>query len=55
MYVIDGIQTKDITGLNVEDIVDMSILKDATATAIYGVNGSTGVVIITTKKVKQIK
>lgn len=55
LYVIDGIQTKDITGLNVEDIVDMSILKDATATAIYGVNGSTGVVIITTKKGKANK
>jgi TonB-linked SusC/RagA family outer membrane protein len=52
LYVVDGIQTKDISGLNTEDIVDMAILKDATATAIYGVNGSTGVVIITTKKGK---
>ncbi|MBC5839074.1 SusC/RagA family TonB-linked outer membrane protein [Flavobacterium muglaense] len=52
LYVVDGIQTKDISGLNTEDIVDLSILKDATATAIYGVNGSSGVVIITTKKGK---
>lgn len=52
LYVVDGIQTKDISGLNTEDIVDFSILKDATATAIYGVNGSTGVIIITTKKGK---
>ena len=55
LYVIDGIQTKDISGLNTEDIVDLSILKDATATAIYGVNGSSGVVIITTKKGKSNK
>lgn len=55
LYVVDGVQTKDISGLNTEDIVDFSILKDATATAIYGVNGSTGVVIITTKKGKSNK
>jgi TonB-linked SusC/RagA family outer membrane protein len=55
LYVVDGIQTKDISGLNTEDIMDLSILKDATATAIYGVNGSAGVVIITTKKGKSNK
>lgn len=55
LYVIDGVQTKDISGLNTEDIIDLSILKDATSTAIYGVNGSTGVVIITTKKGKANK
>ena len=55
LYVVDGIQTKDISGINAEDIVDLSILKDATATAIYGVNGSSGVVIITTKKGKSNK
>ena len=55
LYVIDGVQTKDISGLNTDDIVDLAILKDATSTAIYGVNGSTGVVIITTKKGKSNK
>ena len=55
LYVVDGIQTKDISGLNTEDIVDLSILKDATATAIYGVNGSSGVIVITTKKGKSNK
>nr|WP_315132313.1 TonB-dependent receptor [uncultured Flavobacterium sp.] len=55
LYVVDGIQTKDISGINTEDIVDLSILKDATATAIYGVNGSSGVVVITTKKGKSNK
>lgn len=55
LYVVDGIQTNDISGLNPDDIVDMTILKDASSTAIYGVNGSSGVVIITTKRGKQGK
>lgn len=50
LYVVDGVQTTDISGINTDDIVDMTILKDATSTAIYGVNGSSGVVIITTKR-----
>ncbi len=52
LYVIDGIQTYSTDGINTDDIVDIQILKDATATAIYGVNGSAGVVIITTKRGK---
>lgn len=52
LYVIDGIQTFDSSGISTEDIVDIQILKDATATAIYGVNGSGGVVLITTKRGK---
>ncbi|MEY2692615.1 MAG: hypothetical protein RIT03_1005 [Bacteroidota bacterium] len=52
LYVIDGVQTYDSSGINTDDIVDMQILKDATSTAIYGVNGSSGVVLITTKKGK---
>lgn len=53
LYVIDGIQTTNIDGINTDDIVDMQVLKDASATAIYGVNGSAGVVIITTKRGKE--
>lgn len=52
LYVVDGIQTYDVSGINPNDIIEMTILKDATSTAIYGVNGSSGVVIITTKKGK---
>lgn len=52
LYVIDGVQTYDSSGINTDDIVDIQILKDATSTAIYGVNGSSGVVLITTKKGK---
>ncbi|MGU3374924.1 SusC/RagA family TonB-linked outer membrane protein [Chryseobacterium sp. M5A1_1a] len=52
LYVVDGIQTNDISGINTDDILDMTILKDASSTAIYGINGSSGVVIITTKRGK---
>jgi len=55
IFVIDGVQTYDSTGINTDDIVDIQVLKDATATAIYGVNGSAGVVIITTKRGKANK
>ena len=55
LYVVDGIQTNDINGINPDDIVDMTILKDATSAAIYGINGSSGVVIITTKRAKANK
>lgn len=55
LYVVDGIQTFDISGVNPDDIVDMTILKDATSTAIYGINGSAGVVIVTTKRGKANK
>ena len=40
----------DINFLNSNDIQDMSVLKDASAAAIYGVRAANGVVIITTKK-----
>lgn len=55
LYVVDGIQTFDISGINPDDIVDMTILKDATSAAIYGINGSSGVVIVTTKRAKANK
>lgn len=50
LYVVDGVLTDDITNINTSDIVDMNILKDASASAIYGSRGANGVVIITTKK-----
>lgn len=52
LFVIDGVQTYSADGINTDDIVDIQILKDATATAIYGINGSSGVVLITTKRGK---
>jgi TonB-dependent starch-binding outer membrane protein SusC len=50
LYVVDGVLTDDITNVNTSDIVDMNILKDASASAIYGSRGANGVIIITTKK-----
>ncbi|RZK32490.1 MAG: SusC/RagA family TonB-linked outer membrane protein, partial [Hymenobacter sp.] len=49
LYVVDGIQTADIGFLLPVDIESTEILKDASATAIYGSRGANGVVIITTK------
>ena len=50
LYVVDGVLTDDISNVNTADIVDMSILKDASSAAIYGSRGANGVIIITTKK-----
>ena len=50
LYVVDGVLTDDISNINTADIVDMSILKDASSAAIYGSRGANGVLIITTKK-----
>ncbi len=50
LYVVDGFQTADISFLAPTDISSMEILKDASATAIYGSRGANGVVLITTKR-----
>lgn len=52
LYVVDGFPTDNIQTLNPNDIETMDILKDASATAIYGSRGSNGVVIINTKRGK---
>lgn len=49
LFVVDGVFFNDINMLNPADIQQMDILKDASATAIYGARGANGVVIITTK------
>lgn len=49
LYVIDGFIGGNIESINPEDIESMEVLKDASATAIYGSRGSNGVVIISTK------
>ena len=50
LYVVDGIINDDIRNINSADIVSMEILKDASATAIYGMRAANGVIIITTKR-----
>lgn len=50
IYVVDGVILNDISFLNSADIGSMTILKDASSTAIYGSRGANGVVMITTKQ-----
>ena len=50
LVVVDGLQGVDIESLNPNDIESIEILKDASATAIYGSQGANGVLMITTKK-----
>lgn len=52
LYVVDGMFVNDINFLNPNDIAEISILKDASGAAIYGVRAANGVVLITTKKGK---
>jgi len=54
LYVIDGLPIQagpngSLTGINPYDIASIQVLKDATATAMYGVRGANGVVVIKTK------
>lgn len=49
LYVVDGMFVEDISFLNPSDIESLSVLKDASSAAIYGVRAGNGVVLITTK------
>lgn len=54
LYVIDGLPVQpgpggSLTGINPKDIASIEVLKDASATAFYGVRGSNGVIVIKTK------
>jgi TonB-dependent starch-binding outer membrane protein SusC len=56
LYVIDGfIGGFDLNDINVNNIESIEVLKDASATAIYGSRGSNGVILITTKRGKEGK
>ena len=48
LVLVDGFE-RDLDDVNIEDIESFSVLKDASATAIYGSRGANGVVLITTK------
>src|SRR5690606_17209590 len=52
LILIDNIEmtSKDLARLNPDDIASFSILKDASATALYGARGANGVVLVTTKE-----
>lgn len=51
LYVIDGV-VRSISDFNPEDIESMEVLKDASATSIYGARANNGVILITTKRGK---
>lgn len=51
LILIDGVEfsTRDLAALNTDDIESFNIMKDATATSLYGARGANGVILITTK------
>ena len=56
LYVVDGIPyNSDVSAINPADIENMTILKDAAATSVYGSRGANGVILITTKGGKKGK
>ncbi|GAB3994218.1 TonB-dependent receptor [Spirosoma daeguense] len=56
LYIVDGVPiTGDISVVNPNDIASMEVLKDASATAIYGARGANGIIIVTTKRGKSGK
>jgi TonB-dependent starch-binding outer membrane protein SusC len=57
LYVVDGIalSSNGLADINVNDIESMEVLKDASATAVYGSRGANGVIIVTTKSGKSGK
>lgn len=50
LYVVDGVPTTDISGISPQDIASMTVLKDASSSAIYGARAANGVVLITTRR-----
>ncbi len=49
LILVDGVE-RSLDNLNIQEIESFSLLKDASATAVYGVRGANGVILITTKK-----
>lgn len=53
LYIVDGFQMEDgLRNVDINDIESIDVMKDASATAIYGARGSNGVILITTKSGK---
>ncbi|KAA8485376.1 TonB-linked SusC/RagA family outer membrane protein [Arcticibacter tournemirensis] len=50
LVIVDGVQGRNINAFDPEDIASFTVLKDASATAVYGAQGANGVILITTKK-----
>ncbi len=52
LLVVDGVPDRSINNIDPEDIESFTILKDASATAVYGTRGANGVILVNTKKGK---
>lgn len=52
LIMIDGIEAKNYNNLDPNEIENITVLKDASATAVYGVRGANGVILITTRRGK---
>ncbi|UJH93002.1 TonB-dependent receptor plug domain-containing protein [Antarcticibacterium sp. 1MA-6-2] len=52
LLVVDGVPDREINNIDPEDIESFTVLKDATATAVYGTRGANGVILINTKSGK---
>lgn len=55
LYIVDGFPVSSISDISSSDIEDITVLKDAASTAIYGSQGANGVILITTKSAKSGK
>lgn len=54
LILVDGVE-RDMNNIDVNEVENISVLKDASATAVFGVKGANGVILITTKRGKQGK
>ena len=52
LYIIDGFPADNLNDISSNDIEDITVLKDASSTAIYGARGANGVILVTTKNAK---
>lgn len=55
LFIVDGFPVESISDIPATDIEDITVLKDASSTAIYGSRGANGVIIVTTKSGKEGK
>ena len=55
LYVVDGFPVSNLDDISASDIETIDVLKDASSTAIYGARGANGVILVTTKGVKEGK
>ena len=55
LYIVDGFPVESISDIPANDIEDITVLKDASSTAIYGSRGANGVIMVTTKSGKEGK